>query len=129
MRMTRDEEFTYKGKFDYACRCRLRIWEAEGRPPVIVFSQLHDYYGPSVTNRIEWLAWEVWGQYLGFVESMVVLQHYPDRGPWEGGVPARAGTVDIVTFSPCLRGSLTTPHWQEITRNGAASLLGGVLLD
>jgi len=128
MRLTRNEPFTYRGKFDCPCCCRLRLWEEKGSPPVVVFSQLPDYYGPSITNRIEWLAWEIWEQ-LGFAEGMIVLQHYPDRGPWRNGRPSFPSRVHAVTFSPDWRDGFSDPRWNLLSREEVAALPGKPLQD
>ena len=129
MRLTKDEIFVQNGKFDLvACQCRLRVWEEEGRPPVVAFSQLPDYNGPSVTNRIERLAWETYVQMGQPASGITVVQHYPDRGPWRKGKPARPGTVDVVTFTRAAQG-FESPCWQPVSKEEITAITGQPLPD
>ena len=121
MCITRDEVFVCQGRFDCLCRCRLRVWEERGQPPLALFSQLADYNGPSVTNRIESLAWEVFRQMGQPATGLIVLQHYPDRGPWRNGKPVRPATVDAVTFARTSEG-FSDPSWQPVSRKDLAGL-------
>ena len=116
MRLTRDEMFTQKGALDLiACQCRVQVWEEEGCAPIVVFSQLEDYNGPSVTNRIERLAWEMYMQLGQPQRGIIVVQHYPDRGPFRNGKPARPATMDIVTFTRTPEG-FSAPCWQPVSK-------------
>jgi len=122
MHLTRNESFTYQGKFDCPTCCQLRIWEEEGRPPLVIFSPLPNYSGPSIAKRIEWLAWDIWNQ-LGSPDGMIVLLHSPRRGPWWKGLPSYPSQVHRVTFAPDRREGFSDPQWQLLSSKDLTALL------
>jgi hypothetical protein len=54
MQLTRDEKINYMGgPFGPQAHCRLRVWTAPGKRPVVCLTELADNPGMSVTNAIE----------------------------------------------------------------------------
>ena len=56
---THDYVHRYRGYWSDGGRCRIRIYQEEGRAPVVICSQLPDNDNTSVTNMAEYLAAEV----------------------------------------------------------------------
>jgi hypothetical protein len=58
MKKTHDYIHYYRGYWSEGGRCRIRIYQGEGKPPVVVCSQLPDNANTPVTNTTEYLAAE-----------------------------------------------------------------------
>ncbi len=119
-------------------RCRVRIFEPDddGNPDdhhhVVVFSEMEDNTGQSVTNAIEQLAGEVMLANALPTTATIVIEHYPAAAHV---FPAPEDeTYDLVTFShsdpePVLRAGewkieLGTPEWSHLDRSAAETLVG-----
>lgn len=81
-----DERIAYDGYHGCPSVCRVRAFNPQPeeieakRPFVVLFTELPDNPGTSVTNRIEHLASLLFAQ-LGKPESIpVFVEHYPNRG-------------------------------------------------
>jgi hypothetical protein len=57
--LTFDTIYHYRGMWEDGAICRVRIFEADDRPPVVVISELAENTGTSVSNLIEHLAPEI----------------------------------------------------------------------
>lgn len=122
-------------------RCRVRIFEpdAEGNPGdhhVVVFSEVPENEGQSITNAIEQLAGEVMLANALPTNATIVIEHYPAAAHV---FPAREDeTYDLVTFEhaeaePVLRGGewrveLGAPEWSHLDREAVATLVGQPLV-
>jgi hypothetical protein len=100
---TVDERRDFRGLWSNGGVCRVRIYEADGRPPVVVLTELDENTNSSITNMAEYVAYEVVRAYLPHrLEAdppAVFLEHYP---PFPGGKrrhEGRAVDVDRVTFA------------------------------
>ncbi|MEA2526216.1 MAG: hypothetical protein QOF73_3443 [Thermomicrobiales bacterium] len=137
---TRDERRDFRGLWADGGICRVRIYEARGRPPVVVLTELEENRNSSVTNMIEHLAYEVLRAYLPHrleeVPPAIVLEHYPPRRPprtGRGREPGK-GDVDQVTFAtwrPVVewlggvgRVRYGEPSWVRLGPDELARLLG-----
>ena len=58
MKKTHDYVHFYRGYWSEGGRCRIRIYREEGKPPMVVCSQLPDNDNTSVTNMAEYPAAE-----------------------------------------------------------------------
>lgn len=124
MNLTRDEMFVYTDLCGQECRYGLRVWEQPGTSPVVMFSQpANAYAGPSVTNRIEQLAWAVFVQRGQPAQGFNVVQHYPAREFDRRGRPRLPETFDIVTFARAPQG-FSDPCWQPVSKEEVERLLG-----
>ena len=56
---THDHVHSYRGYWPGGGRCGVGIYREEGKPPVVVCSQLPDKPNTSVTNLAEYLAAEI----------------------------------------------------------------------
>jgi len=90
MKNTHDYIHHYRGYWSRGGKCRIRIYQEDGRAPVIVRSQLPDNDNISVTNMAEHLAAErIEGH--GLPVPVIWGEHYPEnRGEGRGIV---AGVV------------------------------------
>ncbi len=119
-----DERMEYQGYHGCLSVCRVRVFDpprgeqGEKRPVVVLFTELPDNPGTSVTNRIEHLATLLYAR-LGKPEAIpVFVEHYPDRGVhyeklnrWQ--FPE---TFSFVGFCRSDGGRFQTPRWQHTTR-------------
>ncbi|MDP9477754.1 MAG: hypothetical protein M3R38_19070 [Actinomycetota bacterium] len=125
MKKTHDYEHRYSGYWTEGGRCRVRIYQKEGEPPVVVCSQLPDNTNTSVTNMAEYLAAEV-VEACSLPAPLVWLEHYPEH---EG----RIGEWSRVRFSSwkaaevCLGGvrrrRLGSPRWSHLAPEEAERLM------
>jgi hypothetical protein len=80
---TVDVRHHFRGIWSDGGVCRVRVYEALARPPVVVLSELDENCNTSVTNLIEHLAYDVLLAYLPHrleaIPPAVVLEHYPPR--------------------------------------------------
>ncbi len=112
----------------------MRIFEPDGgnigdHHHVVVFSEVAENTGQSITNAIEQLAAEVILANALPSKETVVIEHYPAAAR-----PTEKETFDLVTFShadpePVLRAGkwqleLGEPEWSPIDRQAVETLLG-----
>jgi hypothetical protein len=97
MRKLADYEHEYLGHWSPGAVCRVEVYEENEGQPVIVLTELDRNKNTSVTNRIEYLAYDVFFRHaphvlLGNPEGAVLIEHYPEiKG-------IRPETWDLVTF-------------------------------
>jgi hypothetical protein len=58
---THDYVHYYRGYWSDGGKCRIRVYQEDGLPPVVTCSQVPDNSNTSVTNMAEYLAAEVGG--------------------------------------------------------------------
>jgi hypothetical protein len=138
-RKTRDEKYSYRGNFSDGGVCRLRIFEGEAMPPVVVLTELAENENTSVTNMVEYLAAEVISKFLPwrweFDPPAVVLENYPPLSA--PGRPRRSPgqpEYDVVTFKSwrpkavwqagVQRIALGAPEWKYLPLPEVAALIG-----
>ncbi len=112
-------------------KVRVRIFEPdkEGDHHVVVFSELPDNTGQSITNAIEQVAGEVMLANALPTNATIVIEHYPADAH-----PPEKETYDLVTFEhadpkPVLRAGewrieLGEPEWSHLDRRSVETLLG-----
>lgn len=134
---TRDVRFRFRGYWDEGGVCRIRVFEAPDRIPVIVCSEVPENANTSVTNLAEHLAAEVIARYLPHrfehEEPCLWIEHYPGRHDPRRHVTGRA-TFDLVTFASWRprprrlggvdRPALGEPAWRPMTVDEVAALIG-----
>jgi len=91
MKKTYDYLHYYRGCWSDGGKCRIRIYQEEGRTPVVICSQLPGNENTSVTNMAEYLAAEVMEEHK-LPTPLVWVEHYPEH---EGEI----GEFSLVTFS------------------------------
>ncbi len=127
MKKTHDYIHYYRGYWSDGGKCRIRIYREEGRPPVVICSQLLDNNNTSITNMAEYLAAEVIEKH-GLATPLTWIEHYPEhRG--------KHGEYSLVTFTSwerrevCLGGvwhcRVGSPKWSPLRSEEARVLLVG----
>ena len=80
MQQTLDRELGFAGLHDFPSRCRLRIYEEEGKSLVAIATELPDNPGTSVTNAASIIAAQVWQMMGRPPADMTFIEHYPKDG-------------------------------------------------
>ena len=114
--------FPYRGYHGCLSRCRLRVYEESGTPPVVIVTERDDNPGTSITNRAEYLATAVWQMLERPEAGMVWIEHYEDRA-LIGGKPLFKEKFDSVTFTSTSRG-FSDPRWKPISKAEVEILIG-----
>lgn len=138
MRCTLDAYYAYHGYWTAGALCRIEVYEEEGRPPVLLCTELPENTNTSITNMAEYLAAEVvtrvLPQRLDVIgeEPFLWIEHYPYDPILHDGP-----TYDRVTFAtlrprivPIACGTLRqrlrfgAPTWRRLSCPEMADLLG-----
>ena len=122
MRKTWDGVFPYRGYHGCSSRCRLRVYEESGKPPVVIATEREDNPGTSITNMAEHLATAVWQMLERPEHGLVWIEHYQDRA-LIGGKPLFKEEFDSVTFTSTCHG-FTDPRWKPISKAEVETLIG-----
>jgi hypothetical protein len=69
-RRTFDNDYEFLAPNGFISHCHLQIYRAEGRPMLVVASELPSNPGMSVTNAAETLATDVFRAFRGCLESI-----------------------------------------------------------
>ncbi len=122
---THDYVHRYRGYWDDGGVCRIRIYEAEDREPVVICSELPENTNTSVTNMAEYIAAKVIEEH-GLPTPFTWIEHYPIH---EGGI----GEYALVRFSSwhlretCLGGvarrRIGVPRWFRLTPEEVCNLI------
>jgi len=122
MRLAEDRLLEYRGYHGCKSECRIRLYEGEGKPPVVIATELDSNPGTSVTNRAEAIAHLMW-QYLERPPAgMVFIENYPDRC-FIGDRPMMRESFDLVSFE-WGSGRPEKPVWRRISRSQVETILG-----
>ena len=123
-----EETFAYVGYHGCKSQCRLRVWEQAGKPPVVLFTELEDNKGTSITNRIEHLAWEMFKLLERPESGITVFEHYPDRG-FVGRRALFAEQFALVTFTTQTDSGYKHPVWRHMPKEEVETIIGETLMD
>ena len=133
---TRDERHHYRGFYDDGGVCRLRTYEAPGRAPVILVTDLPENTNTSVTNIAEYLSAELIARLyparFDHPEPVVWIEHYPsdpdgrpsfgrpsfDRATFASWRPA------VVFSGGVQRPRLGEPTWRRLSDDELIALTG-----
>jgi hypothetical protein len=141
MEKTHDYEFGFRGTWDREPegRCRVRILQADGAPPILVLTELTSNPSTSVTNMVEVLAAELIAKHFPVrfeavgEDPVTLVEHYE---PLQDARTRRRGkpTYDRVTFGDWRprkvwlggqeRLSLGEPDWRHMPDEEVRALLG-----
>jgi len=134
--LTLDQLHHFRGFWEDGGVCRLRIFEREDYPPVIVLSELKENENTSITNIIEHLAPEIVKQYLShrLHESppATFLEHYDAilnarrrrAGPSVARVSFSHFRPTIVNLGGIDRLSYGNPTWAQLDAGMLAAFIG-----
>jgi hypothetical protein len=116
VKKTHDYIHRYMGYWSDGGRCSIRIYQEEGRAPVVICTQLPDNDNTSITNMAEYLAAEIIEERV-LPTPLVWIEHYPEH---EGEI----GEYSLVRFSSweitevCLGGvwrcRIGSPRWSPL---------------
>ncbi len=132
---TADFRYVYRGYYDEGGICRVRLFVAGNRPPVIVVSQLEENQNTSITNVCEYLAAEIGAKHFPerFEQpepfTWIENYHHPReedpvlRETWSR-VRFDSYTPRLVTLGGVMRTKLGTPRWIHVPINEMARLIG-----
>jgi hypothetical protein len=132
---TADFRYPYRGYYDEGGICRVRLFRAEERAPVIVVSQLDENKNTSITNMAEYLAAEIGARHFPHrfeqPEPFVWVEHYryPEekdpvlRETWSR-VRFDSYTPRLVMVGGVVRTRLGTPRWVHLPARDVARLIG-----
>jgi hypothetical protein len=124
MKKTHDYVHYYRGYWSEGGKCRIRIYQENGRAPVVICSQLPDNDNTSVTNMAEYLAAEViWEHKLP--TPLVWVEHYPEH-------EEEPGEFSLVQFSSWEPGEVRlggvwryrvgSPRWSSLSLDEVLAL-------
>ena len=92
--------------------CRLRIFDTDAGA-IVIFSELADNPGISVTNATEVLATEIANVYRLNRTTTRWIEHY-DRNVYRHAGEGMTETFDEITYTWSLYGVATVPQWKRI---------------
>jgi hypothetical protein len=145
---TKDYMQPYIGFWNCQCQCRVELWEAAGKPPIIILTEDPENRGTSITNMIEILTAEVirsldpaifeaaaeppfylverYGPRLADARESLALVTFRYRAPrTEYLAPIQhAPGVTIFHGRAGRRMTLGEPDWRHIQREELEALLG-----
>lgn len=141
-RLTLDTRFPFRGFWNDGGVCRIRIFETEGHPPVVVVTELAENQNSSITNLIEHLAPEIVKTHLPHraheSPPAIFLEHYGEilnarrrrSGPSVSRVNFTHMRPVIVSLNGVDRLSYGHPSWAHLDETALSLLLGnGITLD
>ena len=125
MKKIRDYVHYYRGYWSEGGKCRIRIYQEDGRAPVVICSQLPDNDNTSVTNMAEYLAAEVIEEH-GLPTPLIWVEHYLEH-------KEEIGEYSLVRFSGwdleevCVGGAwryrIGTPAWSRLSHKEVGVLV------
>ncbi len=136
MTMTFDGRYEFRGLNSDGGVCHLRIYQAPGRTPVIVATELPENPNTSITNTAEHLYPDIVAKHFSdrfdYDEVAVFVEHYPPmQGKYGRG---RTEDFDQVLFERKVpqpqsvggtwRRTLGEPEWQPLGRQRLEQLIG-----
>jgi hypothetical protein len=129
-RLVHDGHWHYRGYHGCPSVCHLRVYEPTNpqEPLVVVFTELRDQTGTSVTNRIEHLATQIWRWLERPQRGITVIEHYPPRGVHvatsRGERWQFAEEFDLVEMTRTEDERFEKPHWKPSTRAAIEQMIG-----
>jgi hypothetical protein len=139
MPKTADELYRFRGTFDQEPHgvCWVRVFEDEGKTPVIVIGELPQNTSSSVTNMAEYLAPELVQRHFPHcfeaIPPAIFLEQYVEERTPHGRL-GRKATWDRLTFhtwrprrvwlSGHERLSFGEPQWEHLPGREVAALIG-----
>jgi hypothetical protein len=128
VKKTYDYRHHYRGYWAEGGVCRIRIYEEDGPPSVVICSQLLENKNTSVTNMAEYIAAEVI-EHHELSTLLTWIEHYPEHS---GAI----GEWSLVTFSSrevtekslggVRRRRVGTPSWSYLAPDEVTEALAGV---
>jgi hypothetical protein len=135
MQKTNDYRYPFQGYYGSEAVCRIRVYEQEGKVPVVIASELLENTGTSITNMAEFLAAEIIAKHFPqrFEEELPVhwVEHYePERRGKREATDREYDLVTFATWTPKVeyrhgrqRVKLGTPDWHPSTKEAVEQLI------
>jgi len=133
MNKTHDYPYQYHGFWRPGGVCRIRVYEEENRPPVVLCSELPENTNTSITNMAEYLATEIIRAHFphrfeAVEEPIIWIEYY---GFLYGESTASYARVSFDSYRPSLvtngcgnpRLRIGRPHWQHLRRQDVEVLI------
>jgi hypothetical protein len=117
MQLIKDYIYRFKELWEKPGECRIRIFEGNYVPTVIICSESLNNQGGSITLIAEGLAQEIW-HFEGKPEPFIWIEHYPANVSQNG-----EATFDQVTFVKTPEGKFFTPQWIAMTKEEVEKLV------
>jgi hypothetical protein len=134
---TQDYQHHFRGNWTEGGICRIRVFEADARPPVIICSELEENTNTSTTNMVEYRAAEVIARHfpyrLEYPEPVIWLEHYPGQRDARRQVKGRSDFDRVVfeSWAPrtewlggVRRRRLGDPDWRPMPLHEVSALIG-----
>jgi hypothetical protein len=130
-----DFHYAYPGYYDDGGICRVRLFTAGERVPVIVVSQLAENRNTSITNMAEYLAAEIGAKHFPhrfeYPDPFDWIEQYSypqERDPALRELWSRVRfdgyTPRLVTLGGVMRTKLGTPRWTHLAIPAVRRLIG-----
>jgi hypothetical protein len=117
----------YRGYWSEGGVCRIRIYQSECQPPVVICSQLPENINTSVTNMAEYIAAEVIEHY-DLPTPLTWIEHYPEHkgetGEWTL-VSFASWKIGEASLGGVARRRIGSPNWSNLSSALVQDLLGG----
>jgi hypothetical protein len=118
MYLVKDYIYDFKGLWEEAGKCRIRVYKDSSSPTVIICSELINNQGGSITTIVEDLAHAIW-RLEGEPVQFFWIEHYPASLS-----RTNEDTFHHVTFAQVPGGRFFSPLWDVSTREDVERLLG-----
>lgn len=129
-RLLHNGNWHYRGYHDCPSVCHLRVYEPPSpkEPLIVVFTELRENKGTSITNRIEHLATQVWRWLERPERGITVIEHYQPRGVCvrtpQGERWQFKEEFDIVEMTRTEDERFEKPRWKPGTRAAIEQIIG-----
>lgn len=114
-----DTHYDYPGYFNYESFCDLKVATIPPGHTLVIFTEVEENVGTSVTNRSEVLATQVCQEFGLLPEKTLFVEHYPERGPRIKRLPETYALVEY-TWE---QGHARKPEWRYLSLENASTLL------
>jgi hypothetical protein len=120
MQQIDDQEFHYLGLGTFPSVCRLRAFNVEDAPTVVIATELQQNSGTSVTNAAQDIAAQAY-QWLERPErGILLIEHYEKDGEERNAQERFA----VVTFQHTEGGRFSGPDWRSLTKEEVERMVG-----
>ena len=125
MQQTTDQEFHYLGLGTFPSVCRLRAFEAEDAPTVVIATELPQNPGTSVTNAAQDIAAQAYKLLERPAQGITLIEHYEQDGQERYAQERFA----LVSFEHTDGGKFSGPDWRYLAKEEVERMVGQALTD
>lgn len=120
-----DQEFHYLGLGTFPSVCRLRAFEVEEAPTLVIATELPHNTGTSITKAARDIAAKAYQWLERPAQGITFIEHYEQEGPQHYAQERFA----LVTFQHTEGGGFSSPDWRSITKEEVERMVGQALND